>query len=209
MVFFNRIINDYYIATRRLNEIKIWNNKGENITTYAAGGTIYLNKYYYNFKNYLLYGGAEANIELRDIESGEIIHKYDDDCSHWVEIYEINNEKRVIAANYKKCFIKIFDFDTENIIKTLIIEKEKEKDKHIFSFCLWNEKYILVGCLYSIKLFNIDEGNLIKEFNGIFSGWGVLSIFKFNHPILGDCIIANDSSGEPDSKGKINLLSIS
>ena len=210
MTFFNRIINDYYIITRRCNEneIKIWNNKGENINTYAiGGGTIYLNKYYYNNKSYFLCGGSESNIELRDVENGEIIHKYGDDCSHWVEIYEIDNEKRVIAANYNNCLIKIFDFNTETLIKTLIIEKQKEK--HIFSFCLWNEKYILVGCLNSIKLYNIDEEKLIKEFNGIFSGWAVLSIFKFNHPILGDCIIANDSSGEPDRNGKINLLSIS
>ena len=210
MTFFNRIINDYYIITRRCNEneIKIWNNKGENINTYAiGGGTIYLNKYYYNNKSYLLCGGSESNIELRDVENGEIIHKYGDDCSHWVEIYEIDNEKRVIAANYKNCLIKIFDFNTETLIKTLIIEKQKEK--HIFSFCLWNEKYILVGCLNSIKLFNIDEEKLIKEFNGIFSGWAVLSIFKFNHPILGDCIIANDFSGDSDRNGKINLLSIS
>ena len=206
MTFFNRIINDFYIITRRYNEIKIWNNKGENINTYkGCSGTIYLNKYYYNFKNYLLYGGtSESKIELRDIENGEIIHKYDDNCSHWVEIYEIDNEKRVIAANYNNCIIKIFDFDTENLIKSLTIEKEG----HIFSFCLWNEKYILVGCLYSIKLLNIDEGKLIKEFNGIFTGWGVLSIFKFNHQILGDCIAANDSSGDPDRQGKINLLSI-
>ena len=55
MIFFNRIINDYYIIIHRYNEMKIWNNKGENINTYAIGGaTIYLNKYYYNFKNYLL-----------------------------------------------------------------------------------------------------------------------------------------------------------
>ena len=160
MLFFNRTINDYYIITKIYNEIKIWNNKGENINTYAfGGGTIYLNKYYYNCKNYLLYGGtSETNIELRDIENGELFHKYDDNCSHWVEIYEINNEKRVIAANYNNCFIKIFDFDTENLIKTLTIEKKG----NIFSFCLWNEKYILVGCSYSIKLFNIDEGKLIK-----------------------------------------------
>ena len=206
MTFYNRIINDYYIITKIYNEIKIWNNKGENINTYKlGGGTIYLNKYYYNFKNYLLYGGtSESKIELLDIENGEIIHKYNDNCSHWAEIYEINNEKKVIAANYKTCIIKIFDFDTENLIKSLTIEKEKS---HIYSFCLWNEKYILVGCNSSIKLLNIDDGKLIKVFDGLFSSC-VLSIFKFNHQILGDCIISNDHSGESDNQGKINLFSI-
>jgi WD40 repeat protein len=136
------------------------------------------------------------------------MHKYHgSNICHWAEIYEIHNEKRVISADYGDRFIKIYDFDTENLIKSFSIEESK--DQHIFSFCLRNEKYILVGCLYSIKLFNIDEGKLIKEFNGLFSGWGVLSIFKFNHPILRDFLIANDFSGEPDKQGKINLLSIS
>ena len=94
-------------------------------------------------------------------------------------------------------------FITENLIKSLNIEKEG----NILSFCLWNEKYILVGCLYSIKLLNIDEGKLIKEFKGVFTNF-VLTIFKFNHQILGDCIVANDFSGDPDCQGKINLLSI-
>ena len=98
----------------------------------------------------------------------------------------------------------LFDFDTENLIKSLIIEKGK--GKNIYSFCLWNEKYILVGCNNSIKLFNIDEGKIIKEFNGLFHC--VLSIFKFNHHIFGDCIVANDYSGASDNQGTISLLSI-
>ena len=54
MIFIDRTKNDYYIITGRSHEIKIWNNKGENINTYAIEGTIFLTKYYYNFKYYLL-----------------------------------------------------------------------------------------------------------------------------------------------------------
>ena len=204
MIFFNRTKNDYYIITARCQEIKIWNNKGENINTYAIGGTIFLTKYYYNFKYYLLYGGGgQTNIEIRDIENCEILHKYQrSNVCHWAEIYEINNEKRVISADYGDKFIKIFDFDTEKLIKSILIEN----NNFIYSFCLWNEKNILVGVDNSIKLFNIEEGKLIKE---LFSGKHFLSIFKFNHPILGDCLIANEHSGEKDNQGRINLLSIS
>ena len=102
MIFFNRIKNDYYIINSKKKDIKIWNNKGVNIN--SIDGTIFLNKYYYNFKYYLLYGGDSSKVEIIDIENSEIIHKYFEYDSydshsmayHWVEIYEIYNEKKVI-----------------------------------------------------------------------------------------------------------------
>ena len=99
MIFFNRSKNDYYIINSKKKDIKIWNNKGVNIN--SIDGTIFLNKYYYNFKYYLLYGGDSSKVEIIDIENSEIIHKYFEYDSynmayHWVEIYEIYNEKKVI-----------------------------------------------------------------------------------------------------------------
>ena len=61
----------------------------------------------------------------------------------------------------------------------------------------------MVGYIYSIRLFNIDEGTMVKELDGKFSGWGILTIYKFYHPTLGDCLIGNDHDG------KINILTIS
>ena len=145
MIFIDRSKNDYYIITGRNQEIKIWNNKGENINTYAIEGTNFLTKYYYNFKYYLLYGGGrQSNIEIRDIESCEIIHKYNEsNVCHWAEIYEINNEKRVISADYGDKFIKIFDFDTENLIKSFSIEENQ--DQHIFFFVYGMKKIFQQG----------------------------------------------------------------
>ena len=201
MIFFNdRIQNDYYIITSADQELKIWNKQGENIKTFTHENS-YLNKYYENFKYYIIHGN-EGKIGIRDIENGEIIHKYgenDDKGYHWVEITSIYDKKRVIGAHYHDGYLKIFDYDSEKLVKKF----PYEKTEHNFSFCLWNEKYILVGYIYSIRLFNIDEGTMVKELDGKFSGWGILTIYKFYHPTLGDCLIGNDHDG------KINILTIS
>ena len=200
-IFFNdRIQNDYYIITSADQELKIWNKQGENIKTFTHENS-YLNKYYENFKYYIIHGN-EGKIGIRDIENGEIIHKYgenDDKGYHWVEITSIYDKKRVIGAHYHDGYLKIFDYDSEKLVKKF----PYEKTEHNFSFCLWNEKYILVGYIYSIRLFNIDEGTMVKELDGKFSGWGILTIYKFYHPTLGDCLIGNDHDG------KINILTIS
>ena len=59
-----------------------------------------------------------------------------------------------------------------------------------------------------MKIFDIEQEYLIKEISGL-PGWGVLSVMKFYHPSLGDCLICNCHSGGSDSHGKISLLSIS
>ena len=106
---------------------------------------------------------------LLDIENGEIIHEYGEDNDKgylWAEICSLYDKKRVIGAHYEDGFIKIYDFDTEKLVKKFSFN-EKE---HNFSFCLWNEKYIIVGYIYSLKFFILEEGLLIKEISG-FSGW--------------------------------------
>ena len=208
MIFFNRIKNDYYIITGTTQEIKVWNKKGENINTYnyeSEEPGNFLNKFYNKYRCYLIYGSKK--LVLLDIENGEIIHEYGEDndkAYHWAEISSLYDKKRVIGAHYEDGFIKIYDFDSEKLVKKFSFTK----NEHNFSFCLWNEKYIIVGYLYSLKIFNIEEGSLIKEISG-FPGWGVLTIFKFYHPSLGDCLICNCHSDDPDCKGRISLLSIS
>ena len=73
MIFFNdRIQNDYFIITSADNEFKIWNKKGENIKIFNSNGGHYLNKYYDNYKYYIIHGN-EGKIVISDIENGEII----------------------------------------------------------------------------------------------------------------------------------------
>jgi len=207
MIFFNRLENDYFIISATSQEIKVWNKKGENINifNYEPGeNSNFLNKFYNKYRCYLLYGSNK--IVLRDIESGEIIHKYGEDGDksyHWAEVSSLFDKKRVIGAHYEDGFIKIHDFNTEKLVKKFSFQK----NEHNFSFCLWNEKYIIVGYLYSLKIFNIEDGSLIKEISG-FPGWGVLTVFKFFHPSLGDCLVCNSHSGGSDSIGRISLLSI-
>ena len=68
MIFFNdRIQNDYYIITSADQELKIWNKQGENIKTFTDENN-YLNKYYENFKYYIIHGN-EGKIGIRDIEN--------------------------------------------------------------------------------------------------------------------------------------------
>ena len=132
---------------------------------------------------------------VKSIQSSRIIHEYGEENDkgyyHWAEVSFLYDKKRIIGAHYDDGFIKIYDFDTEKLVKKFAYEK----NEHNFSFCLWNEKYIIVGYIYSLKIFNIEEGILVKEINSIFSGWGILTIFKFYHSSLEDCLICNCHSG--------------
>ena len=208
MIFFNRTKNDYFIISATNQEIKIWNKNGENINTYniEKDYPIFLNKFYNEFRCYLIY--MNKKLTVRDIESGEIIHEYGEENEkghyHWAEVSFLYDKKRIIGAHYDDGFIKIYDFDTEKLVKKF----SYEKNEYNFSFCLWNEKYIIVGYIYSLKIFNIEEGILVKEINSLFSGWGILTIFKFYHSSLEDCLICNCHSGASDEGGKICLLTI-
>ena len=60
-------------------------------------------------------------------------------------------------------------------------------NNYVYGMSLWNEKYLFVGC--EDKKIDIDEGKIIKDFNG--HNDSVLTIKTIVFPHYGKCLISS------------------
>ena len=132
----------------------------------------------------------------------------------YIKSYEFNKNKLYCKYNDNDCAFhnSIIINDKEDVIKLIessedgniriwdfysgeLLNKIKVSNNALYGICLWNKKYIFVGCEdKSIKLINIKNGdikNLIGHTNDVLT---VKNIFL---PKYGECLISQSyNNGE-------------
>ena len=170
--------------------IKVFDIKGNKIKEIndSEDNAYYIDNYYDNDlnKNYLLTGNT-GYIKSYDYNENKIYHKYSENNDMYGHLSIIINKKKEITELIESgCDgnIRLWNFHTGIFLRMI---KVKEGLREI---CMWNNDYLLSGCDdKTIKLINLNNGEIIKEIEG--HNDKVLSLKIIFHPIYGKCLIYN------------------
>ena len=166
------------------NKIKELNDSNDN--TYFID-TFYDNKY---SKNYIITGN-NGSIKSYDYNENKIYHNYDDNNNRIRSIYNaiINKQKEEIKLIESSTdgYIRIWNFHSGKLLS-----KIKVINHSLYSLCLWDEKYLFVGCWKeTIKLIDLDNRKIIKDLKvNTENIRNIISIKKIIHPKYGECLIS-------------------
>ena len=142
-------------------------------------------------KNFIITGNWDY-AKSYDFSKNELYYKY----------YECNNKGhgQIIINNSEK-IVKLIESCVDGNIRIwnfhsgLFLQKIKVSDKPIFDFCLWNNKYLFVGCKdKTIKIIEIEKKSII--YNLIGHNNIVLTIKRIFHPKYGQCLISQGNEND-------------
>ena len=193
--------NKNYIITSNYNDeagkseqIKVFNFKGQLIKTIndSKDKTFFIDSYYDHIlcKNYIITGNY-SYLKSYDFSNNKVYHKYLDSkniYNHFHFILVINKNKIKLIDGCDDGIIRIWNFHSGLLINK--IESGKGLFK-IFSLCLWNNNYIFVGSKDTIRLIELKNGLIIKEFKG--HNKYVCTIIKIIHPKYGELLLSQNS----------------
>ena len=139
--------------------------------------------------NYI-FAGNNGYIESYIYNENIIYHKYYDideknkkGKDHSSIIFSIEDIIKLIES----CFdwkIRIWDFHTGNFLNKINVCKE-----WLRGICLWNKKYLFVGCDDKIiKLIDLNTNIIIKELIKV--NRDMLTVKKIYHYKFGECLIS-------------------
>ena len=140
--------------------------------------------YHPYLKQYFILVGNEHFIKSYRFSEGTLYKKYFDNSSNLHMYFTIfyKDSKIFLIEVDMAGYFRIWDFDTANIIKKILI-KDKLKLKGL---CLWNEKYVLIGasdkCIKIIDLNNFQIDNFK-------CGDILFSLKNFKSSKLGECLL--------------------
>ena len=164
-------------------------NKTKEIND-SEDNSYYIDNYYDDDlnKNFILTGNL-GYIKSYDYNGNKIYHKYyeysENICGH---LSIIINKKKEITELIESCCdgnIRIWNFHTGKLLKKIRVSNNYS----INGLCLWNNKYLFVGCYdKEIKLIELSNGNIIKHL--ISYEKRVLTIKKIYHIKYGYCLIS-------------------
>lgn len=81
--------------------------------------------------------------------------------------------------------IRIWEFHTSKLIKVINIAKYGA-----YGLCLWDNNFLFAGSTKTIKLIDINNENIIKQFSGHTNE--IITIKKIEIPKYGNCLISQD-----------------
>lgn len=143
-------------------------------------------------KNFIITGNYDY-VKSYDYSDNKVYHKYCDSIDHEkdksvhisITINDFKNVIKLIESSYDGN-IRIWNFHSGDLIKKIYISEYQ-----LNGICLWNNKYLFVGCHdKNMKLINLDNEE-IKDISG--HKHYVLAIKKVIHPKLGECLISQGS----------------
>jgi hypothetical protein len=193
--------NNIYIVTSNCN----WDDNNEYIKIYDFNGkkikeindsneiTFFIDVYYDELhdNNYIITGNLNC-IKLYDYKKNELYKKYydknnetDNNC-HFIVIINKNEKSTNILESCDDGNIRIWDF-----FSGILIKKIKVNEGNLYGMCLWNKRYLFVGCSNkNMILLDLDEGAIkdleLKDHNKS----EILTIKKINHYQYGECLIS-------------------
>ena len=148
--------------------------------------------YYKREKKFCIINANSHDIRIYNFDDLKIyktyIEKNSSSHSH-VIIYEDEKEDKVhLIDSDMKGFIHIWDFDTEECLKTIFLQTI------INGICFWNEQYIAcTGRDKKIKIVDIKEAKIVRLITG--HEKETISVQKVNIPKYGDCLVSHGKDG--------------
>ena len=198
----NYIIISHYFDdnnTNNMDLIKIFDFNGKLIKNLNNSNDSVLIIYnYYDIKlstNYII-SGNNNYAKSYDIKNNKLYNKYSDNnyksCNDYYAEYNYysdlilkndENETKLIAS----CMdgnIRIWNFHSGILLQRINLISFRNQ----YCLCLWNSKYLLVGCCNNkMLLVDYQKGVLIQTFHEHKDS--ILKIVKINHAKYGECLI--------------------
>ena len=186
----NYIITSYSIF-ESIIVIDFRGNKIKEIND-SQNKTYFIDIYYDNllYKIYIITGN-DGYVKSYDYNENKIYHKYFDNLNNIEESCICNS----IIINDKQDLIKMIESNEDGNIRIWnfhsgeLLNKIKLGNIKLFGICLWNSKYLFVGCANKkIKLLELKNGKIIKNLDG--HNECVTTLKKIVHPQFGNCLIS-------------------
>ena len=191
--------NKNYIISSNCN----WEEIPENIKVYNFTGNIikeipnsneitFFIDIFYDFINNKIYiiNGNKNYIKSYDYEDNKLYHEYKDnspeneDRSHFIVIINKIQHNINLIESCDDGYLRTWNFHSAELLS-----KIKVNDGNLYGMCLWNNKYLFVGCNdKNIRLVDLDKKEVIKILKGHTSE--ILTIKKIEHPEYGKCLIS-------------------
>ena len=148
--------------------------------------------YYKREKKFCIINANSHDIRIYSFDDLKIYKTYieKNSSSHaHVIVYEDEKEDKVLLIDSDmKGFIHIWDFDTEECLKTIFLQTI------INGICFWNEQYIAcTGRDKKIKIVDIKEAKIVRLITG--HEKETISVQKVNIPKYGDCLVTHGKDG--------------
>ena len=148
--------------------------------------------YYKREKKFCIINANSHDIRIYNFDDLKIYKTYieKNSSSHaHVIVYENEKEDKVyLIDSDMKGFIHIWDFDTEECLKTIFLQTI------INGICFWNEQYIAcTGRDKKIKIVDIKEAKIVRLITG--HEKETISVQKINVPKYGDCLVSHGKDG--------------
>ncbi len=189
------IISSHCLIGGLSNPINVYDFNGgkKKVINNSREKTYFIDSYYDNNLNTnFIITGNNGFSKSYDFDKNEIYHKYNDnDFQNHISIIIKNNEKKVkLIESSLDGNIRIWDFHS-----ALLLTKIKVSDKYLYGLCLWNEKYLFVGCEdKTIKLIDLLNKKKINSLIG--NKNGILTVKKIIHFEYGESLICQGFSND-------------
>ena len=141
-----------------------------------------------SLKNYIITGNV-SNVKSYDYNTTKIYRRYGNNSQkvHGSMIITSNQGIVKLIESSWDGFFRIWNFHSGELLIRMRVGNTK-----IYSICLWNIKYLFVGCEDKmIKLVDLKTLKVVKNLIG--HNKEVLSIQKVYHPKYGECLISQSS----------------
>lgn len=189
------IKEDYLITSSKdgSERIKVWNFKGKlikEINESKDTGTLFIDNFYDKNnlkKNYIISGNSEY-FKSFDFVENILYHKYHDENSvswHCCGLVKYNSRDKILELidSGHDGFIRFWNFHTSELLRNIYL------DTWLIGICLWNEKYLFVGCTdHFIRLIDLQKKECVYRYT--YHNDRVCSIKAINHPKYGECLLS-------------------
>ena len=189
-------MNENYIISGADDEsIKIFDFNGKfldknvKVSDYVNLLDVY---YYKREKKFCVINANSHDIRIYNFDDLKIYKTYieKNSSSHAHVLIQENekDDKVYLIDSDMKGFIHIWDFDSEECLKTIFLQTI------INGICFWNEQYIAcTGRDKKIKIVDINEGKIVRLITG--HEKETISVQKINCPKFGDCLVSHGKDG--------------
>ena len=148
--------------------------------------------YYKREKKFCVINANSHDIRIYNFDDLKIYKTYieKNSSSHAHVLIQENekDDKVYLIDSDMKGFIHIWDFDSEECLKTIFLQTI------INGICFWNEQYIAcTGRDKKIKIVDINEGKIVRLITG--HEKETISVQKINIPKFGDCLVSHGKDG--------------
>ena len=203
---------DFFIfgGNNKNKSMSVWNKNGNLIKTVNKSNFNenwdFIEATYLEKKSYILLSGPNYNqtigknlyySECYNYDEDDIKtykdddnNKVDDNNSHiyCINLFKKGNDVYLITGLKEK--INIFEFYTTKLIKRIQLGAN-----HVYSLCSINEKYIIASNSYKLKIIDMENYSVIKEYSAHYDGqeYDIYGIEKIKIPEKGEFIITYSS----------------